>query len=328
MRRLAILSGAAARSDEASAILDSRCAAGECELIRTSRPRHAADAARKAARRGVERIITAGGDGTIHEVINGLRGIKSPPVLGVVPLGTGNDLARCLDLPMNDLEAAIDLALAGSASPIDLAQARAVGATLRINRIAANCVSGGFGGEVSARVEPEAKKRWGALAYWLAGVSKLTDLGEFPVEIELDGKPFRGVVYGVAVANGRFAAGGLTIAPHALLDDGLLDVVIVPSQSFFETLATAVDIIFARHEDSPRIAMLRARKVAIRARPRMHFNFDGEVIGPVDVRVEILPAAVSMVAGPAAVALTATAAREAEIVVTDAGRSLTALDSA
>jgi len=302
MRTLAILSGASARSDEAVAMLEAR-AGGDCALVRTSRPRQAAEAARRAARRGVERLIAAGGDGTVHEVLNGLRGIDRPPIVAIVPLGTGNDLARCLDIPANDLDAAVELAFTGGAARIDLMQVRAVGATLRLNRIVANCASGGFGGEASACVDADAKKRWGALAYWLAGVSKLTDLGEFPVEIELDGRSFTGVVYGVAVANGRYAAGGLTIAPQALLDDGLLDVVVVPSQSLFETLAAAVDIFFARHEESPRMAVMRARKVAIRARPRLHFNFDGEVIGPVNVRAQVLPRAVPMVVGPAPVGL-------------------------
>jgi diacylglycerol kinase (ATP) len=297
MRTLAILSGAAARSDEAAAIFKARCIPQECSTLVTTRARQAGDAARKAARRGVQRIIAAGGDGTVHEIINGLRSIKSPPEIAIVPLGTGNDLARSLDIPLDDLEGSIELALVAPAAPVDLLQVRAVGATLRITRLVSNCCSGGFGGEVSESVDPEAKQRWGKLAYWLAGVSKLTGLDEFPVEVEIDGKTFTGVVYGVAIANGRYAAGGLTVAPQALLDDGLMDVVIVPSQNLFETLAAAVDIFFARHEESPRIAVMRAKRVSIRARPRMQFAFDGESIGAADVSVSIVPRALSMVCG-------------------------------
>src|SRR5688572_24820090 len=104
MRTLAIFSGASARADEAAAMLKARCTPGQCGIVHTSRPKQAAEAARRGARRGVERIIAAGGDGTVHEIINGLRGIEAAPAVGILPLGTGNDLARCLDIPMNDLE--------------------------------------------------------------------------------------------------------------------------------------------------------------------------------------------------------------------------------
>lgn len=262
--------------------------------------------ARRALRAGCTRIVAAGGDGTVNQVFNGLATARALPrvELGVIPLGTGNDLARCLDLPLNDPAAAAALALQHPSRAIDLARLRVRG---RIVRRFANVSAGGLAVAVDKAADSNAKARWGSLAYLAAALTQLKELPEYAVTIDVDDRSFCVSVRAVAIANGRYAAGGVPVAPSALLDDARLDVVIIPAQPLAATLIAGLKVWMGWHEQDEQVLMLRARRrVAVRSDPPMPFNADGE---PLDVALaqtsfDLRPGALRIVAGDAPPAIT------------------------
>ena len=135
--------------------------------LETEGPGHARDLARAAADRG-DRLVVAGGDGTVHEVVNGmLESERRDSVLALLPLGTGNDLARGLGIPL-DVEAALPIASRGAGLPLDVLRATLDGAV----RHAVNALTGGFSGR-AAEAGAQAKERWGPLAYARGAVEVL-----------------------------------------------------------------------------------------------------------------------------------------------------------
>jgi lipid kinase YegS len=180
----------------------------------------AAALAEWARREKVDVVVAGGGDGTLNEVVNGVfRTDESPRIaIGVLPLGTGNDFAKSCGIPEDPYQALL-LAADGSPVMIDVGKAN--------DRYFLNMVSCGFGAEVTSSTPPALKKAIGGGAYSLVGL--VTALKAQPYEFRLitpEGEE-RGKAMMMAVANGRQAGGGYQVAPNALLDDGLLDVVLV-----------------------------------------------------------------------------------------------------
>jgi diacylglycerol kinase (ATP) len=139
---------------------------------------------------------------------------------------------------------------------------------------------------------PAIKKTWGPLAYIRGAAAALSKLHAYKTRIVLDEREeFSTVVYNVVVANGRFAAGGLPIAPDADPADALLDVVLIPERSTAELALLAAEIILGKHFSSSTVIFRRARKVSVRSRPGMWFNVDGELVGSVPAMFQILPRA-------------------------------------
>ena len=174
--------------------------------------------AKTALRKGYDMIVAAGGDGTLNEVVNGVREDASAVVLGLIPLGTGNDFARTLDLP-TDIDQAIDLLLAGHTRAIDL-----VRVTSDVRRYFVNVSTGGFSGLVDEKLTPAMKKTWGPLAYLRSAAAALPEFRAHRTTVSLDNAESLTLnLFGVVIANGRYVGGGMRIAPEASVDDGLLD---------------------------------------------------------------------------------------------------------
>ena len=154
----------------------------------------------------------------LKRVVNGLREDASAVVLGLIPLGTGNDFARTLELP-TQVDEAIALLLAGHTRAIDL-----VRVTSDEVRYFVNVSAGGFSGLVDERLTPEMKKTWGPLAYLRGAAAALPDLRAYRTTVSLDNAESLTLsLYNVVIANGRYVGGGTQIAPQASIDDGLLD---------------------------------------------------------------------------------------------------------
>lgn len=250
-----------------------------------------------------ERIVAVGGDGTMNEVLNGMLDRKADlladdpaiPILGVLPRGTGNDLARTLDLPL-DLEEALDALVGGRTRRVDI-----VHVSGSIERYFINASAGGFSGDVDRKVTPERKESWGPLAYLRGALDVLPDPEVYRAELELpDGESLELDVVNIVVANGRTVAGGIPVAPGARLDDGLLDVVAVRAAPLRALAGFASRCLVGRHMEHDLVVHRRTACVTIRSRPQMTFNLDGElgVTGPLTYRV--VPGAVRfMVPGDA-----------------------------
>lgn len=265
-------------------------------LVRTEAPRHASELARRARSDGCTTVVAAGGDGTIHEVVEGLvdlppAGGAGPegagtPRLGILPLGTGNDLARALELPLDP-----DVALRGLAD----AEVRRVDLVLMEDgsrEYLVNFAIGGFGGDVSEHITEERRDRWGGLIYLRAAVAEISQLTRYRVEIRLDDETLGPLdALAVIVGNGRYLGNGIPATPAASLDDGRLDVVVVPSVGLLRLPLTVGRVLAGRHLGHRGFLFRRSRRVEVRAEPALPFNADGQSLGRRDMDFEAVPGA-------------------------------------
>jgi diacylglycerol kinase (ATP) len=248
--------------------------------------------ATEAIRRGCDYIIAAGGDGTLNEVVNGVARHSSDIRVGLIPLGTGNDFARCLNLPL-DVEENIDLLRAGQTRLIDLVRVRADRVRYFVNVSAA-----GFSGLVNEKLTPKIKRTWGPLAYVRSAAAAFPELKAYRTTVTMgERESFCIDLYNVVVANGRFVAGGLPIAPKADPSDGLLDVILIPARPKGEMVLLAAQILLGAHLSSSTITLRRAKRVSIKSRPGMWFNVDGELVGNQPAVFEVMPRALHFVVG-------------------------------
>jgi diacylglycerol kinase (ATP) len=248
--------------------------------------------ARDAAKTGAELIISAGGDGTLNEIVNGIADAGCRTALGVVPLGTGNDFARTLGISSN-IDAALEHILKGRTRAIDLVKV----ASDQV-RYFANVSSGGFSGVVDEKLTPEMKQTWGPLAYLRSAAAAFSELRGYTTSVSLDDEPpLEMDLYNVVIANGRYVAGGIPIAPEADVSDGLLDVVLIPERGSADLAIVAAQIVLGKHLGSDAIIFRRAKKIAINSRPGMWFNVDGELIGNEPAVFELLPKVLQFVVG-------------------------------
>lgn len=266
----------------------------DAEVRLTRKAGDAKTIARRALASGAELIVAAGGDGTLNEVVNGLAADFGRARLGLLPLGTGNDFARSIDVPA-DLDAALDILAAGRLRTVDLARA-----TLgRRRRWFINMSAGGFSGAVSEKAA-EVKDRWGPLAYLRAAVGTLPQLQGHDVRVTLDGGERLAVeAYNVVVSNGRFVAGGIPVAPQSRLDDGRLDVMIAPNATIPQLARLIPQVLLGRHTESDLLLFRKAAQIEIESDPPMSFNLDGELLGDGPIRFEVKPRALEVIVGPA-----------------------------
>ncbi|MEP7013985.1 MAG: diacylglycerol kinase family protein [Verrucomicrobiota bacterium] len=261
--------------------------------------RHPGDAeafACKAIRAGCNYIISAGGDGTLNEIVNAIarsRG-KRKVAVGILPLGTGNDFARTLGLP-SDIDENIDILRAKKTTPIDLVRVKS-----KHTRYFVNVSSGGFSGVVDEKLTPDIKRLWGPLAYLRGAAAALPKLRAYRSTIVLDDdKPLSMDLYNLVVANGRFVAGGIPIAPKANPSDGLFDVILIRARPPAEMALLAAQIFLGKHLASDTIIFRRATRVAIKSRPGMSLNTDGEPIGNMPAVFQVVPGALNFVTNKA-----------------------------
>lgn len=262
------------------------------KLLTTERPGDGLKMAREAVAQGCEFVVAAGGDGTINEVVNGLADHFDRAVLGVLPVGTGNDFARSINVP-TEIDAAVDLLLQRRTLPLDV-----VRVTSDEVRHFINVSAGGFSGLVDEKLTEDLKRSWGPLAYLRSAAEALPDLTDYHTLITFDDDEQHEVkTYNIVIANARYVAGGIPIAPTARLDDGLVDVLIVPVASMPQLALLVPQVLLGQHLSSELISFRRARKVRVEARPGMWFNADGELVGNQPATFEVLPKALHVVVG-------------------------------
>jgi diacylglycerol kinase (ATP) len=256
----------------------------------TGRSGSAERAARQATAEGFELIVAAGGDGTLNEVVNGISGQLDSVALGLLPLGTGNDFARSAGVPQN-VEQALQTLRAAVTRRIDL-----VRVTTSRERHFLNVSAGGFSGLVDAKLTREIKSSWGPLAYLRSAASAFKDLQAYPTTISLDDQECLSLkVYNIVVANGRYVAGGMPIAPQASIDDGLLDLVILRETSAARLALTAPRVLRGSHLEDETVVYRRAARVCVNPRASMPFNLDGELLSEGAITFQVMPRALQFV---------------------------------
>lgn len=243
---------------------------------------------------GVDTVIAAGGDGTLSEVATTLAHRDEPadalPSLGLVPMGTANDFATAAGIP-EPTQDAFELVDAQPARPIDLLKLIANGEP----HWAANLASGGFGTQVTVETPEGMKKLLGGLAYLITGMSKLGRID--PLQARIHGPDFawEGGFIALGIGNGRQAGGGQALCPDASIDDGLLDVTIVPSLEGEVGATLGALFTEGKHAALDRVAT-RAQLpwVEIDAAQPLTLNLDGEPVESARFRIECVPGRVRM----------------------------------
>ncbi len=250
------------------------------ELATTDAPGHASELAAEAASRGWETVVAVGGDGTMNEVLNGI--IDTPAHMGFIPAGTGNDFARTLGIPLNMKKAAEVLA-SGKTVPMD------------IGRDTDGCFSIilglGFPSDVMHHVNTTKNIFRGSLAITVSILQVVNKLQPYPVHIQMDDNSFSATVMGIFILNTRFTGGGLQIAPHAVYDDGLLDVVVMHEMKKTNFLRTLPKAYKGTHLSNPAVEVFRTTKISVTSAEPMAKLFDGNVFGHSPVEAHIMPAA-------------------------------------
>jgi diacylglycerol kinase (ATP) len=266
----------------------------EVEWIETDGPDDAIQAAEKW-QEGL--LIVAGGDGTINDVVNGLgrAGFPEDVTLGILPAGTGNDLAATLCIP-EDPDLAEDVILQNRGRRLDVASVRSEGIG---ERFFINVATGGLGAEISSVNDEELKKRWGKLSYLRASLEVAKDFDVRELTLYLDGERREVEVVNVAVGNCRYTGGGWPATPKANPEDGLLDVVIIETLGAGELLRLAPAALAEfDYLDKDGIFFARAKDVYVETHPGLEFTADGEVIGDDPAEFSVLPGALKVLVGP------------------------------
>src|SRR4249919_1006730 len=218
-----------------------------------------------AAKRGVDVVVAAGGDGTVNEVVNGLDGYDVP--LGIVPLGTANDFARQVGIPA-DADHAMDVILQRKPRRLDTASLN--------GRRFLNVSTGGVGAEATAETPAEAKESLGALAYAITGMRKLADFNPGYASFVGDDFEYRGDFLMFAVGITRSTGGGSMITPMASATDGLLDLCIVEGMSRSDFARVALRVRRGEHLEQDGVQYVQLRSVTIEGRDPIAANVDGE----------------------------------------------------
>lgn len=251
-------------------------------------PGSGANLAREAALAGADLVVAAGGDGTIGEVANGLVGTSA--TLGVLPLGTGNDFARTIGIG-TDLNLAARTLGQGQAQTIDLGKLDRGGYFINV----AGC---GFDAEVATRVNHGFRYLRGTTAYVAAVLQTLRSFRPTRVTIEHDGEVCEELVMLCAIANARTYGGGMRIAPHAELDDGLFDVVLVGDVSRSEFLRAFPRVFKGTHLSHPKVQHFRCSSIRVSSNKGLAVLADGEEVGSTPASFQVVPNAVKVMMPP------------------------------
>ena len=273
------------RGERAAGLAVARLRESGC-AVRELRGRDGAEArdlARAAVAEGVPTLAVCGGDGMVHLAAQVLAGTATE--LGVIPTGTGNDVARYLGIPRRDPRAAADVVVAGKARSIDLARA---GETYFVTVLAA-----GFDALVNERAN---QMTWphGQMRYTLATLAELRVFEPLHYDLELDGEACQLDAMLVAVGNGPSFGGGLRITEGAELDDGLLDVVWFSPMSRGELVRTYPRLYNASHVRHRCYHHRRVRRVSVSS-PGVVAYADGERLGSLPLTVDVAPSALRVI---------------------------------
>lgn len=221
--------------------------------------------ARDGAARGADVVVAVGGDGTVNEVVNGLHGTDVP--LGILPLGTANDFARQVGIPL-DADAAMGVILDTAPVRIDTAELN--------GRRYLNVSTGGVGAEATAETPAEAKEALGFIAYAITGVKKLVELTSRRAYFAGPGFEYRGDFLLFAVGNGRATGAGTALTPHASLTDGLLDLCIVEGMARADFARLVLKLKRGEHIGEEGVRYVQLPEILIQGQDAISVNADGE----------------------------------------------------
>ena len=242
---------------------------------------------------GVDAIVVAGGDGTVNGAIPAL--IEAGKPIGILPLGTANDLALTLDIPADPVAAAGVIAR-GTTRRIDVGKVN--------DAYFLNVASIGLSVKIAQKQDEELKRQWGIFSYVVAAASALNEAERFAARITCGERSEDVRAYQIAIGNGIHFGGGLTVSPEAAIDDGLLDVYAIETASVAELIALAPRLRDGTLVQRDDVAFFRGALVRVETPEPMPVNTDGEVTTQTPAEFSVLKGALAMFAPPGKVAAT------------------------
>ena len=270
----------------------------EYDFAFTERRGHATELARAAIDAGYDLIVAVGGDGTLNEVVNGMIADAKPvnpnARLGVISSGTGSDFVRTANLPRDPVLAARHLAHATSSCALDIGEM-----TRRVNgkdtrRYFANVAGMGFDAEVIERTERGGKRGSGTIPYYSALIATVFKYQNKTVSLRVDDQTLEGAVNSVVVCNGKFFGGGMMVGPHAALDDGKFDVIVIGDFGTLEVILNTPRLYNGTILTHPKVKEYRGTVVTVASKERMLIEADGELIGEGPASFRIIPAGLKL----------------------------------
>lgn len=295
------------------------------EYCFTEYPRHAVSLARKAAEEGYKTVVAVGGDGTVYEITNGIMSARTSrlPALGLIPCGRGTDFASSIGIP-SDWQIAVSLLASGRRRKVDVVSIEYMDGEGLKTGFFANIAGVGFDSEVIKNanlIKPALSGLMGGrLSYFASFLPALGKLKEKDIEVHLDEKVIRVLAVSVFLANGNYFGGKMRVAPDAVVNDGMLDVIVtgiggqspvidlppeepVPGRGrigkIFHGLRTLSNIsrIYAGNvSDDESVFSIRAKKVRLLSDSILLLHADGELIGEAPVAAEVIESALTVIA--------------------------------
>ncbi|HEU5039248.1 MAG TPA: lipid kinase [Gemmatimonadales bacterium] len=233
----------------------------------------------------VDRVIVAGGDGTLHLALQGL--VESHLPLGILPLGTANNLARTLGLPTDPM-AACDVIAQGHRRRIDLGWVN--------GRYFFTTASIGLSVKITEELSAESKRRWGPLAYAFTALRVLRRTRPFHARIRWAGGSRDSRTVQIVVGNGRYYGSALPVAEDATIDDARLDLYSLEVRHWWQLLALAPALKRGRQGEKRTVEAIRAPEFEIETRTPRSIDVDGEIGGTTPARLRVLPGALEVFA--------------------------------
>jgi diacylglycerol kinase (ATP) len=246
-----------------------------------------------AAQDGARLLVAVGGDGTVHEIVNGLLDARvgADVELAVLPRGTGKDFVRSVRIPRR-LDEALAVARDGRVRTVDAGRATSLGWDgSEAQAWFANFAGAGISGAIAARANDTSKMLGGRLSFIRATVSVFVGWKAAPITAEVDGERREGPMFEVLVMNGDYTAGGMWAAPDAAPDDGRLDVVLIGDVTKLDFVRTFPKLYRGTHLSHPKIELLGGATVTVEAAAKLPVVLDGEQPGTTPARFEIVPGA-------------------------------------
>jgi diacylglycerol kinase (ATP) len=255
---------------------------------------HLPQLAREALERGAERLVVVGGDGSLHQVVNGLGERAGEIELALIPRGTGWDYAREFGIPRAP-RAAARVALEGELREVDIGRAscRAWGGQ-ELATYFVNAGGAGISGAIARRANDGSKALGARPSYLWATVSVFVRWRNCEVRVRTDGEERSGPMHEVLVGIGRYLNGGMKLFPEARPDDGLFDVLLMGDVTKRDLVANVVKLYRGTFLPHPRIELLRGSVVTVDAEQPLPIQLDGEQPGTTPVRFELLPRALRL----------------------------------
>jgi YegS/Rv2252/BmrU family lipid kinase len=269
----------------------------------TTRPLDAEHSTRSAIEKGAELVLVVGGDGTVHEVVNGFarNGVMISPScrLGIIGSGTAQDVIRSFGLPTK-IDEQIDTACGAHYRLVDVGMVTHVSQDGHSQQqLFFNECQQGIAAVVVQRFQAHHKWMGGFLGFGLTAVTTAARYREQVITVVIDDKPaITDSFVGVVVSNGGFAGGGMNFAPRAIVDDGLLDVVLIHKQRPLSRLVNFAKIYSGKHVNLSWVSYYQGRSIRVSSAEQVPVEADGEFLGYLPCTINLVPSSLRLMSNP------------------------------